>query len=76
VRCAAFATSGTLADMSTTANHHDRERRGRVTARLDREHIAIIERIAAVERRPVSSVVRNLLEDRLRALEPREERVA
>jgi hypothetical protein len=62
VRCAAFATSGTLADMST-ANHHDRERRGRVTARLDREVLEVVERVAEIERRPISSVVRNVLED-------------
>jgi len=62
---------GDAVDMSTLEHHH-REPRGRVTARLDREHLAIIERIAAAERRPVSSVVRNLLEDSLRALEPEE----
>jgi Ribbon-helix-helix protein, copG family len=45
------------------SDHRERERRGRVSARLDQLHLEQIEHIAAVERRPVSSVVRIAVED-------------
>ena len=40
-----------------------------VTARLPRDLLEVVESVAATERRPVSSVVRNVLEDWARARE-------
>jgi hypothetical protein len=40
-----------------------RHRREQVSARLDREVLEVVERVAELERRPISSVVRNVLED-------------
>jgi predicted transcriptional regulator len=44
-----------------------RRRREQVSARLDPETIAVLNRVAEVERRPLSAVVRNALEDVARA---------
>jgi hypothetical protein len=40
-----------------------RQRREQVSARLDPDVIAVVEEVAAAERRPVSSVVRNVVTD-------------
>ena len=45
------------------SNVEQRQRRGQVSARLDPAVIEVIERVAEAERRPVSSVVRNIVED-------------
>jgi len=39
------------------------QRREQVSARLDPDVIAVVEEVAAAERRPASSVVRNVLAD-------------
>jgi predicted transcriptional regulator len=40
-----------------------RQRRERLTARVDPAVAEVVEHVAEAERRPVSSVVRNVLED-------------
>jgi len=50
--------------------------RDKVSARIDPDVFEAVERVAEVERRPLSSVVRNVLEDWARAQSPREERAA
>jgi hypothetical protein len=40
-----------------------RQRREQVSAKLDPEVAAVVEAVAAAERRPVSSLVRNVLTD-------------
>jgi len=45
------------------SNTNERQRRGQISARLDPAVIEVVERGAEAERRPVSSVVRNVLED-------------
>jgi hypothetical protein len=42
---------------------HDRGRTTQVSARVDPETLAVVERIAETERRPVAQVVRNILID-------------
>jgi hypothetical protein len=37
--------------------------RDQITARIDPEVLAVVERVAETERRPVSNLVRNILED-------------
>jgi predicted transcriptional regulator len=44
-----------------------RRRREQVSARLDPETIAVLNRVAEAERRPLSAVIRNTLEDVARA---------
>jgi hypothetical protein len=57
-------TSATLAAKGDfTMSNEQRQRREKVSARLDPAVIEVIERVAEVERRPVSSVVRNVLAD-------------
>jgi predicted transcriptional regulator len=45
------------------ANERPKARRERVSARLDPEVVAVVERVAEAERRSVSSLVRNILSD-------------
>jgi hypothetical protein len=54
------------------------QRREQVSARLDPDVHRIVEEVAAAERRPVSSVVRNVLADwaKARATAPAHERAA
>jgi hypothetical protein len=40
-----------------------KKQREQVSARLDPEVLEVVQRTAEVERRPISSVVRNVLED-------------
>jgi hypothetical protein len=47
--------------MSNTSEQ--RQRREQVSARLDPEIVEVIERVAAAERRPVGSLVRNIVSD-------------
>jgi hypothetical protein len=44
-------------------SNEQRQRREKVSARLDPAVIEVIEAVAEAERRPVSSVVRNIVED-------------
>jgi predicted transcriptional regulator len=44
-------------------NSNERPRLGAVSARLDPATIEIVERVAEAERRPVSSLVRNIVSD-------------
>ena len=46
-----------------TMSNEQRQRREKVSARLDPAVIEVIEQVAEAERRPVSSVVRNIVED-------------
>jgi hypothetical protein len=41
----------------------ERKQREQICARLDREVLEIVQHVAEVERRPVSSLVRNVLSD-------------
>jgi len=43
--------------------NEQRQRRGQVSARLDPAIIEIVERVAEADRRPVSSLVRNIVTD-------------
>jgi hypothetical protein len=44
-------------------SNEQRQRREKVSARLDPAVIEVIEQVAEAERRPVSSVVRNIVDD-------------
>jgi hypothetical protein len=60
----ATPTSATVRRMSAVESISARPpRRDRVSTRLDPAVLEIVERTAAAERRPVSSVVRNVIED-------------
>lgn len=46
-----------------SSKNEQRRRRAQVSARLDPPILEVVERAAAAERRPVSSLVRNILSD-------------
>jgi hypothetical protein len=50
-----------------SSKKEQRQRRAQVSARLDAPVLEVVEHVAAVERRPVSSLVRNIVTDWARA---------
>lgn len=64
-RSGALPTSSTSALLGSmeAAMSAKKQPRDQVSARLDPEVRKIVERVAAVERRPISAVVRNVIED-------------
>jgi hypothetical protein len=48
-------------DDTMSSSNEQRQRRGQVSARLDRAVIEIVERVAEAECRPVSSLIRNIV---------------
>jgi hypothetical protein len=59
-----------------SSNNEQRQRRAQVSARLDPPILELVEHVAAAERRPVSSLVRNIVTDWARAREGQAGQVA